>query len=175
MGSTAGRTHFFYPPSRRKAMQKDELLTRIRDIVSNIFDEHKIELVDMTYRREGGVKVLRILADKDNGITVDECAKMNEIVGETLNREDFINENYVLEISSPGLDRPLKTKKDFARVKGKRIRVYTFAPIDEKKEFVGALETVDEDNITVSSDNAKFTKIPIDKISKATLDLKNLI
>lgn len=157
-------------PSRRKFMQKEELLTSIRDRVSNIFNENGIELVGMTYRREGGIRVLRILADTETGITVDECAKMNEIIGEALDREDFINEKYVLEISSPGLDRPLKTKKDFARVKGKRIRVYTFAPVDEKKEFVGAMEAVDESSITVSSDSAKFTKIPIDKISKATLD-----
>ena len=151
-------------------MQKEELVTRIRDTVSNIFNENRIELVDLTYKRQGGVKVLRILADTESGITVDECAKMNEVIGEALDREDFINENYIMEISSPGLDMPLKTKNDFVRMKGKRIRVHTFAPIDEKREFVGALETVDDSNITVFCDKAKLTKIPLDKISKAKLD-----
>lgn len=152
------------------AMQKEELLTRIRDMVSSIFDENKIELVDLTYRKEGGVKVVRILADTESGITVDECAKMNEVVGEILDREDFMDENYILEISSPGLDRHLKTKNDFARVKGRRIRVRTFVPIYEKKEFVGTLETVEDGSITLFDDNSKLTKIPLDKISKTTLD-----
>ena len=156
-------------------MQNEHLLNRIRDIVSNIFRDNKIELVDIIYRKEGGARVLRILADTEVGITVDECAKMNEVVGETLDREDFIDENYILEISSPGLDRPLKTKGDFLRIKGKRIHVHTFAPLDDKKEFVGALETVDDSSIAVFDDNAKLTKIPFDEISKATLDLKSLI
>lgn len=151
-------------------MQKEELLTRIRDKVSNVFDENKVELVDLTYRKEGGVKVLRILVDTESGITVEECAKMNEVVGEALDREDFMDENYILEVSSPGLDRPLKTKNDFARIKGKRIRVHTFVPIDEKKEFVGILETVDDEGIAVFVKDTKSVDIPLDKISKATLD-----
>lgn len=156
-------------------MQNEQLLERIRDTVIGIFDEHKIELVDLICRREGKVKVLRILADTEAGITVDECAKMNEIISAVLDKEDFIDENYILEISSPGLDRPLKTKQDYLRMKGKRIRVYTFAPIDAKKEFIGALETVDENDIVISNSDARLTKIPLNKISKATLDYKSLI
>ena len=151
-------------------MQKDILLDKIKDIVSNIFRDKRIELVDVTYKGKGSTKVLRILADTEKGITVDECAKMNEIVGEALDREDFIDENYILEISSPGLDRPLKTKRDFLRIKSKRIRVYTFAPIDEKKEFIGTLQTVADSSITVFDNDTKLIKIPFDKISKATLD-----
>lgn len=154
-------------------MNKEELLRRIRVMVSDIFNENGIELVELTYRKEGSVKVLRILADTENGITVDECAKMNEVVGEALDREDFMDENYILEISSPGLDRPLKTKNDFARMKGKRIRVRTFVPIYEKKEFVGTLETIDDEGVTVFVKDAKSVKIPLDKISKATLDYFN--
>lgn len=156
-------------------MQKEQLLTRIRDIVSNIFHDNKIELVEITYKRKGRVKVLRILADTETGITADECAKMNEIVSEALDREDFIDENYILEVSSPGLDRSLKTKRDFLRIKGKKIHVFTFVPIDNRKEFIGALKAADDSSITVSDDDAKSTTIPFDKISKATLDYKNLI
>jgi len=150
-------------------MQDEYLLNKIQEIASNIFRDNKIELVAITFRREGGVRVLRILADKENGITVDECAMMNKIVGEALDREDFINENYVLEISSPGLDRPLKTKGDFFRIKGKRIHLFTFVPIAGKKEFIGEVDSVDDTGITVHKD-AELTKIPFDKISKATLD-----
>lgn len=156
-------------------MQDEDLLNKIRDIVSNIFRDNKMELVDITYRREGGVKVLRILADTETGITADECARMNELIGEALDKEDFIDESYILEISSPGLDRPLKTKQDFMRIKGKRIRVYTYTPIDKKKEFIGILEAVDDSSITVSDDSTKLTNIPFDKISKATLDYKDIL
>jgi ribosome maturation factor RimP len=155
-------------------MQDELLIDRIRNIVSNIFRDNNIELVAITFKREGGTKILRILADKDNGITADECARMNEIVSEALDKEDFIAENYILEISSPGLDRPLKTKDDFLRIKGKRIHVCTFAPIGEKKEFIGNLESVDDSGITVHKD-ARLTKIPFDKISKATLDYESLL
>jgi len=156
-------------------MQKEELIERIRDTVSGIFNENKIELVDLTYRREGSVRVLRILADAEEGITADECTKMNEVVGEVLDREGFINDNYILEISSPGLDRHLKTKTDFLRVKGKKVQVYTYTPIDEKKEFIGSLEEVDDSGITLLAQDRYITQIPFDKISKATLDYKNLI
>lgn len=156
-------------------MQEELLLQKVRDIVSNIFIDNKIELVDITYMREGGRRVLRILADTESGITVDECTRINEVIGEALDREDIMDANYILEVSSPGLDRPLKTRKDFLRIEGERIHVHTFAPIDGKKEFAGTLESVDEDGIVVGDDSAKLTKIPFVKISKATLDYKNIL
>ena len=156
-------------------MQNDALLDRIRETVSNILRDNAIELVNITYKKEGHVRVLRILADKDVGITIDECARMNGVIGEILDKEDFIGENYILEVSSPGLDRPLKTKNDFLKIKGKRIRVHTYEPIEGKKEFVGVLEAVDDDNIAISDKNAKLTKMPLNKISKATFDYKSLI
>jgi len=156
-------------------MQNERLIDKIRDVVSNIFGDNKIELVDITYGRKGGVNVLRILADTETGITVDECARMNEIIGETLDRKDLLNENYTLEVSSPGLDRPLKKKADFSIVKGERICVYTYAPVNGKKEFIGVLETVDDAGITVFDDRVKLAVIPFDKISKATLDYRRLL
>ena len=156
-------------------MRDKHLLDKVCDIVSNIFSDNGIELVDITYKKKGNAMVLSVLADTENGITIDECAKMNELIGEALDEEDTIGENYVLEVSSPGLDRPLKKKGDFLRIKGKRIRVYTYAPVDDKKEFAGALETVDDTSIEVFDDNSKLTRIPFDKISKATLDYKSLI
>jgi len=156
-------------------MRKEEILAKVRDTVLRIFGEKDIELVDMTYRREGNTNVLRILADTRDGITVDECARMNVILGEALDRENCMDENYVLEISSPGLDRPLKTQKDYSRVIGKRVQVYTYAPIQDRKEFNGSLESVDESGVTISSHDCVSTRIPFDKISKATLDYKNIM
>lgn len=156
-------------------MAKDSLQDRVRDIVYAALRDNGAELVDMTYRKEGKRKVLRVLADKETGITVEECARMNEIIGEALDKEDFMDEYYILEVSSPGLDRPLKTKADFLRIKGKRVHVHTYEPIDGRREFAGVLEIVEDDSIGVSEENAKLIKMPLSKISKATFDYKSLI
>ena len=140
-------------------MKEDVLFDMIKDIVSNTLRGNGIGLVDITYRKEGRLMVLRILADKKGGITIDECAKMNETIGETLDKEDFIPEKYILEVSSPGMDRPLKTKEDFLRLLGKRLRVHTYEPIEGRREFAGALEGVEGDSIAVSCGNSKSTKI----------------
>lgn len=155
-------------------MQEDSVFEKAREIVSNILNDNKIELVEMTYRREGGRRVLRILVDTEGGISIDECAKLNEIIGETLDAQDIINEHYILEVSSPGLDRPLKSKNDFLRLKGKRIRAHTYEPIAGKREFAGVLEVVSDDSIGILED-AHMITIPLDKISKATFDYLNLI
>ena len=156
-------------------MENQDSVKGIRELVANIFLDNKIELVSLTYKREGSARVLRILADTESGITADECSKLNEMVGTALDEANIIAEKYVLEISSPGLDRPLKRRRDFERIKGKKIYVHTFAPINEKKEFAGALHEIDDSGIGVMDDGAKLTKIPFDKISKATLDYKSLI
>src|SRR3989338_1423962 len=105
-------------------MQKTDIIDKVRPIISNILSDNKIELVSMTYRREGRDNVLRILADTAKGITAAECARVNEFISEALDREDIIGERYLLEVSSPGLDRPLKTKADFVKELGKKVRIH---------------------------------------------------
>ena len=83
-------------------MQKNELQEKIKEITVNILAAHKIELVDIAYRKESKAKILRILADTETGITMDECAKMNKLIGEALDEKDLIDERYILEVSSPG-------------------------------------------------------------------------
>ena len=156
-------------------MQEDIAFDRIKDLVSEILRDNKIELVDITYKREGSSKVLRVLADKESGITVEECARMNTVISEALDKDNIIDEKYLLEVSSPGLDRHLKTINDFLRIKGKKIRAHTYEPIDGKKEFLGVLETAEDDSISMRDENAKLIKIPLNKISKATFDYKSLI
>lgn len=111
-------------------MQKGDILEKVRSIIANILRDNKIELVDIVYKRRGRDTILSILADTAGGITLNECAKMNEIIGETLDKEDIIEGSYLLEISSPGLDRPLKKKEDFIREIGKKVRIHTYSPVD---------------------------------------------
>ncbi len=150
-------------------MQKNDIVEKIRTIVSNILQDNKIELIDITYRREGRGNVLRIFADTANGITVAECARINEIVGEALDKDDIIGERYLLEVSSPGLDRPLKTKADLVRQKGKKVRVHTYVPVENRKEFIGTLEEVDGENVFIVVEKGIKISIALDKIASARL------
>lgn len=144
------------------------VLDRIRAIVFNLLSDKELELVDLTFKREGGSKVLRITADKKGGITVDECAEANGLISQALDEADFINEPYLLEVLSPGLDRPLKTKEDFKRAVGKRIRIYTYVPFGGARDFTGELISADGGTMTVNTGKEDI-RIEIDKISKATM------
>lgn len=150
-------------------MQKSDIIDKVKPIVCDILRGNKIELIDMTYRRRGRDNVLSIFADTDSGITLDECAKMNEVIGAALDKEDIIEGSYLLEVSSPGLDRPLKTKADFMKEKGKKIRVHTHVSIGNKKEFTGRLDGVDEENILIVTEKGDKLDIAFDKISSARL------
>jgi len=156
-------------------MQQDVLFDRIKDVVSKILRESGIELIDIAYKKEGSAMVLRILADKEGGITLEECARMNQAIGEALDTEDIISEKYTLDVSSPGLDRPLKSREDFLRLKGKGILVHTYELIEGRRECAGILETVENDTIAICGEDSKRTRISLNKISKATFDYKNLL
>ena len=144
-----------------------EIIEKIKDLVSNLLQDKKIELVDIIYRRESGGMVLRLLVDKTGGVTLDDCSTLNQEIGNILDSGDIMPDRYLLEISSPGLDRHLKTKGDFERVMGQKINVHTYEPINDKRDYSGEVLGVDEENVTVGG-----VKIPFKKIAKAKLDIK---
>ncbi len=144
-----------------------EVAENVRELIANILQQREIELVDVIYRRESNGMVLRLLVDKENGITLDECAYLNEKIGELLDAEDTIPDKYILEVSSPGLDRPLKTRRDFEKVMGKIIHVHTYEPIEERRKDVeGELKFVDDQKVVVDR-----WEIQLKKISKAKLKI----
>lgn len=145
----------------------EKVVDKVRELTSSLLQEKEIELVDIVYRRESEGMVLRLLIDKEDGVTLDDCLALNELIGNILDEENAIYDKYVLEISSPGLDRPLKTRRDFEKVLGKKICVHTFVPINNKKDYEGVLSSVDDENITVDD-----SEIPLDKISKAKLRIE---
>lgn len=152
-----------------------EVLDKVRELGSNLLKDREIELVDLTYRREGSDMILRLIVDKKGGITVDECGWVNEALGELLDKEDIISERYILEVSSPGLDRPLKTRKDFERVVGKVVIINTYGPIEEKREHIGKVVSCSEEAVTIELwDNKLMRTIPLDNISKAQLKIEFL-
>ena len=124
---------------------------RTEELVLPIVEENKFELVDVEYVKEAGEYYLRVYIDKPGGINIDDCETVSRRLSDLLDREDFIKEAYILEVSSPGLDRPLKKDKDFERNLGKEVELKTYKPIDKRKEFTGTLKSYDADTVTIDT------------------------
>lgn len=123
---------------------------RVEAWLTPVLAERQFELVDVEYVREVGVWYLRCYIDKEGGITVDDCEIISRLLGDWLDQEDFIADSYILEVSSPGLGRPLKKEKDFVRSVGKEVELRLYKPIDKQKEFTGTLVSFDADTVTIA-------------------------
>lgn len=149
-----------------------DIVTGVRGILSPMTERRKVEIVDITYKREGPTMVLRILLDKADGITIDECGQVNKELSELLDKENIIiDEHYILEVSSPGLAKPIKTERDFRRALGKDVKVTTYAPIDGKNVFIGKLLGIRNSTIVLEDNEGISTEIPRAKIANARLEI----
>jgi ribosome maturation factor RimP len=147
-----------------------ETIGRVKALADNYLKDHNIELVDVIYRRESPGMVLRLLVDTAQGITLAECEKLNKYLSEVLDKEDAIEGHYVLEVSSPGLDRPLSSDRDFERVVGSELCITTYEPIEGRRSHEGKLASSDNEKIVVESAGKSIT-IPRKKIAKAVLKI----
>ncbi|PXV93588.1 ribosome maturation factor RimP [Lachnotalea glycerini] len=129
--------------------KREEYERRVEEILMPIIKVNKYELVDVEYVKEGSNWYLRAYIDKEGGITVDDCEVVSRALGEILDREDFIDGAYILEVSSPGLGRPLKKERDFERSLGEEVEVRTYKAIDKQKEFMGILKSYDKASVTL--------------------------
>lgn len=126
---------------------------KTEEILLPLVASHGFELVDVEYVKEGGSWYLRAYIDKPGGITVDDCEVISRALSDRLDEQDFIDEAYILEVSSPGLGRPLKKEKDYIRSMGELVEVRTYRPIDRQKEFTGVLCAYDDDSVTIELDD----------------------
>ena len=148
-----------------------EIIDKVKEIAKDYIADNGIEIIDITFRREQGGLVLRILADKPEGIDLSECEGLNNFLSDILDKEDIIQDRYIIEVSSPGLDRPIKTDRDFERSMGRAIEVTTYVRIDDKKFREGILVGMDKENIVVESYGIS-TVMPRDKIALARLKIE---
>jgi ribosome maturation factor RimP len=130
-----------------------------------------MELVEIQYRREARGWVLRIYIDKEGGVTLDDCTRFSQELGSLLDVEDFISAPYTLEVSSPGLTRSLRTEKDFVRYCGHLIKVKTFDPIENRRQFRGRLLKFSENRIGIETEGRVF-QIPLSNVAKANLEIE---
>ena len=130
---------------------------KTEELLQPLVDAHGFELVDVEYVKEAGNWYLRAYIDKPGGIAVDDCEVISRALSDKLDEEDYIEDSYILEVSSPGLGRPLKKDKDFQRSIGKEIEVRTFRAIDKQKEFTGILKEFNTDSFTIVIEDNEMT------------------
>ena len=136
----------------RSMRRKEEIEAYAENLFLPITQKHGFELVDVEYVREVGVWYLRCYIDKEGGIAVDDCEVVSREADPILDTDDCIEESYILEVSSPGLGRPLKKEKDFKRSIGKAVECKLYKAIDKQKEFEGVLKDFTEDTVTIEID-----------------------
>lgn len=153
-------------------MGKSKIEKITEELISPILEKENFELVDIEFKKEGPHRFLRVYIDKPEGITLDDCQKVSEELSEKLDEVDPIEDNYFLEVSSPGLDRPLKKDSDFEKFKGENVEVRLFEPINNKKIIEGELIGLQNNIVKLNITNVGLVEIPREKIAMTKLAIK---
>lgn len=143
--------------------------SKTEELIQPLVDEKGFELVDVEFVKEGSEWYLRVYIDKDGGISVNDCEEISRAFNEILDREDYISEQYIFEVSSPGLTRPLKKEKDYKRSIGRLVDVKLYKPVDKAKEYTGVLSAFDENTVTLEGDNGDSYTLDRKNIAKISL------
>lgn len=137
-------------------MSKREIYEqKTEELLLPIMEENGFELVDVEYVKEGGNWYLRAYIDKPGGISVNDCELVSRRLSDLLDEKDYVEDAYILEVSSPGLGRPLKKEKDFKRSLGELVEVRTYRMIEKRKEFTGILKAYDDHTVTIEEDETE--------------------
>jgi len=126
------------------------------ELVMPLIEQNNFELVDVEYVKESSNWYLRIYIDKEGGISVDDCEIISRALSEKMDEKDFIDDAYILEVSSPGLGRPLKKDKDFVRSIGKEIEIKLYKAMNKQKDFEGTLKSYTKDEVTIEVDGEEI-------------------
>jgi len=147
----------------------EQIIGQIAEYLNSLLPGEGLELFDVQYRREGHGWVLRVFIDSTTGVTLDDCSRVSRELGQYLDVEDLIEHAYHLEVSSPGLERPLRGIEDFRRFTGKKARVKFHDPLSGTKTFEGLIEAVTGENIVMRVAEDKELQFTLDKVNKARL------
>jgi ribosome maturation factor RimP len=148
-------------------IDKYELQDKLKTVIGDYLKDENVILVDLSFKAQRGKSVLRILVDEPNGgITLDRCAYLNNTISQLLDRENLIETSYVLEVYSPGLDRPLLTRDDFSRCVNRKVRIFLDESKDGRNEIRGVITLVSDEGLNLDSED-KVQYIPFVNIKKA--------
>lgn len=145
-----------------------DIASRVEDLVRDAVEAQGLELVYVQYEPRGATPVLRIYLDKPGGISIADCSQMSRQIGAILDVEDVIPTHYLLEVSSPGVERPLFTEQDYIRFEGEEIRLVTRQKIEGRRKFKGRIVSFQNARLELESDEETFS-IPFRLIKKANL------
>ena len=143
--------------------RREEYEQKTEALLLPIVEEKGYELVDVEYVKEGSNWYLRAYVDKEGGITINDLEAVSRKLSDLLDEEDFISDAYILEVSSPGLGRPLKKDKDFDRSIGEEIEIHLYRSIDGNKQYVGLLKSYNKETITIETEDGD--EINVDRTS----------
>lgn len=149
----------------------DKVVMRIREFTDSLLPTMGLELFDIQFRREGHGWVLRLVVDKEEGVTLDDCSRVSRETSDFLDVEDVIEHPYHLEVSSPGLERPLRSLDECRRHLGKKARFKLREEVDSQRLVVGELQAVENEKICVLSQEGKTHRLEWVNVQKARLTL----
>ena len=152
-------------------MTRVNIVELVTTWVEEIVQDTDVELVDVEYVKEHQDWILRIFIDKEGGVDLDDCAKVSGLLDKKLDAEDPIPGAYSLEVSSPGLERPLKKATDYVRFAGRQVQIRTYSGIHGRKRFEGTLEGFENDNVLLKWEGETI-EIPLELVAKANLAME---
>jgi ribosome maturation factor RimP len=154
-------------------------LARIEEIAARVAAAYGLEIFDITMRREAGGEVLRVVLDRpgpaatpEDSVSIADCERVSHELSTILDVEDVVPGSYTLEVSSPGLDRPLRHEADFRRFAGRAAKIVTSAPVERQTAFKGRLRGVEGDDVLFEKEGGKQVRLPLALISRARLDVE---
>jgi len=141
-------------------MAGKNIVTEINSLISPTISGLGFELYDLMFVKEGSNWYLRVFIDKPSGVTIDDCETVSRAIEKELDENDPIEQSYILEVSSPGIDRPLKKDADFERFKGSLVDVKLYKPINKKKTFTGILQGLQDGDVVIVDDSGSIHRFP---------------
>jgi ribosome maturation factor RimP len=153
-----------------RAGDGEAFLAKVEAVVSPVLEAHGLELVDLQWRREARRWALRFFVDKPGGAGIVDCQRLSHEAADVIDVSGLISESYDLEVSSPGLDRELRTNREFAWAVGKDVRCWLREPVEGRLEFAGRLEAAGPDRLAIASPDGKTADVPRALVTKARLD-----
>jgi ribosome maturation factor RimP len=151
-----------------KEDQQAQIHRQVEKVAESLVVSEGMELVDLEYRREGPRWMLRLFIDKEGGVSIDDCARISRELGDLLDVKDVIPQSYVLEVSSPGLNRRIRKKEDFSRFAGQKVQLWLASPKDGRRKILGDLVGVEGEEVVVIAAEGRFS-VPLKDIAKANL------
>jgi len=154
-------------------------LERVRELAARVAEAYGLDIFDVDLRREGGQQVLRVVVDRpgpaatpEESVSIDDCARVAEELGTLLDVEDVIPTAYTFEVSSPGLDRPLRHADDYRRFAGRWAKIVTTEPVNRQTAFSGRIQGVEGDDVLFESEGTKPVRLPLRLIARARLEVE---